>query len=46
MTEIFCGDILRFGSDIVDKSRQVTQKCIVTKIKLYDVDGNLYGIIN
>jgi len=41
MTEIFTGDIIRFGSDIVDKSRQITQKCIVTKIKLYDSDGNL-----
>jgi len=41
MTEVFTGDIIRFGSDIVDKSRQVTQKCIVTKLKLYDADGNL-----
>lgn len=40
MTEIFNGDILRFGSDVVDKSRQVTQKCIISKVKLVHPDGS------
>lgn len=44
MTEIFTGDILRFGSDIVDKSRQVTQKCIVTKVRLCHCDGTDAGL--
>uniref|UniRef100_A0A0K2V9X4 Putative LOC100881837 [Megachile rotundata] n=1 Tax=Lepeophtheirus salmonis TaxID=72036 RepID=A0A0K2V9X4_LEPSM len=42
-TEIFSGDILRFGSDVIDKSRQVTQKSIVVKIRLYNPDGSEYG---
>ena len=34
LTEIFTGDILRFGSDVVDKSRNVTQKSVIMKITL------------
>jgi len=41
MTEIFTGDILRFGSDVVDKSRNVTQKCVIMKISLVHPDGDL-----
>jgi len=33
------GDILRFGSDVVDKSRNVTQKCVIMKISLIHTDG-------
>ena len=36
MTEIFTNDILRFGSDIVDKSRQVYNPCSVI-IKIRDI---------
>ncbi|XP_023336582.1 sarcolemmal membrane-associated protein [Eurytemora carolleeae] len=38
-TEIYSGDILRFGSDVVDKSKNVTQKAIVSRIKLIHEDG-------
>jgi len=41
MTEIFTGDILRFGSDVVDKSRNVTQKCVIMKISLVHPDGEM-----
>ena len=34
LTEVFTGDILRFGSDVVDKSRNVTQKSVIMKITL------------
>ena len=39
MTEIFTGDILRFGSDVVDKSRNVTQKCVIVKVTLHHANG-------
>lgn len=61
LTRIYTNDILRFGSDVLDKvnlrsicvtvamtldlrfclpqSRQVTQKCIVCKVRLYRPDG-------
>jgi len=39
ITQIYTGDLLRFGSDVVDKAKNVTQKCIVAKIKLYYPDG-------
>lgn len=39
VTQIYTGDLLRFGSDVVDKAKNVTQKCIVAKIKLYYPDG-------
>ncbi|CAB4065716.1 unnamed protein product [Lepeophtheirus salmonis] len=39
LVEIF----FRFGSDVIDKSRQVTQKSIVVKIRLYNPDGSEYG---
>jgi len=39
LTRIFTNDVLRFGSDVLDKSRQVTQKCIVCKIRLYRPNG-------
>ena len=38
MTEIFTGDSLRFGSDVVDKARNVTQKCVVARLTLLDPD--------
>lgn len=34
LTEVFTGDILRFGSDVVDKSRNVTQKSVIMKVTL------------
>jgi len=43
MTEIFTGDIIRFGSDVVDKSRNVTQKCVIMKISLTHADGEEQG---
>jgi len=39
ITEIFTGDVIRFGSDVVDKARNVTQKCIVAKLKMYLPNG-------
>ena len=42
VTELFSGDSLRFGSDVVDKARNVTQKCVVAKIRLYHPDGGEY----
>ena len=42
VTEIFTGDSLRFGSDVVDKSKNITQKCIVAKIQLFYPDGLEY----
>ena len=39
LTEIFSGDIIRFGSDVVDKSRNVTQKSVIMKIALVLPDG-------
>ena len=39
LTEIFSGDIIRFGSDVVDKSRNVTQKSVIMKITLVLPDG-------
>ena len=39
LTEVFTGDILRFGSDVVDKSRNVTQKSVIMKISLELPDG-------
>merc|ERR1719495_1446706 len=35
LTEIFSGDILRFGSDVMDKSRNITQRPVVLKLMLY-----------
>ena len=45
VTEIFSGDSLRFGSDVVDKSKNVTQKCIVAKVQLFVVIQHLMGDI-
>ena len=39
VTEIFTGDTLRFGSDVVDKAKAVTQKCVVAKLRLIYHDG-------
>ena len=33
----------RFGSDVVDKSRNVTQKCVIMKISLTHADGEEQG---
>ena len=38
-TQIYNGDLLRFGSDVVDKAKNVTQKCIVARVKLFHPDG-------
>ena len=40
MTEIYTNDLLRFGSDVLDKSRQVTQKCVICKVRLFHPDGS------
>jgi len=39
VTQIYTGDLIRFGSDVVDKAKNVTQKCIVAKVKLVYPDG-------
>jgi len=39
ITEVFNGDILRFGSDVVDKAKNATQKCVVLRLKLFGQDG-------
>ena len=41
-TELFTGDSLRFGSDVVDKAKNITQKCIVARIQLFYPDGSEY----
>ena len=33
VTELFTGDSLRFGSDVVDKAKAVTQKCVVARLR-------------
>jgi len=40
LTEVFTGDILKFGSDVLDKSRNVTQKCVMMKVQLFLEDGS------
>lgn len=42
LTEVYTGDIIRFGSDVVDKSRNVTQKCAILKLRLINEDGTEY----
>jgi len=42
LTEVFTGDILRFGSDVLDKSRNVTQRSVVLRLVLYTEDGEEY----
>eukprot|EP00094_Tigriopus_californicus_P001080 TCALIF_01045-PA protein Name:"Similar to Adpgk ADP-dependent glucokinase (Mus musculus)" AED:0.27 eAED:0.27 QI:205/0.53/0.35/0.64/0.92/0.85/14/0/1299 len=39
LTRIYTNDVLRFGSDVVDKQRQITQKCVVMKVRLFYPDG-------
>jgi len=39
LTEVFTGDMLKFGADVLDKSRNVTQKCVMMKIQLFLEDG-------
>jgi len=39
ITEVFNGDILRFGSDVVDKAKNATQKCVVLRLQLFGQDG-------
>jgi len=39
LTEVFTGDMLKFGADVLDKSRNVTQKCVMMKIQLLLEDG-------
>ena len=39
VTQVYTGDLIRFGSDVVDKAKNVTQKCIVAKLKLVYPDG-------
>ena len=33
------GTLFRLGSDVLDKSRNVTQKCVIVKISLHLEDG-------
>eukprot|EP00090_Calanus_glacialis_P001102 TRINITY_DN10775_c0_g1_i5.p1 TRINITY_DN10775_c0_g1~~TRINITY_DN10775_c0_g1_i5.p1 ORF type:complete len:650 (-),score=199.32 TRINITY_DN10775_c0_g1_i5:285-2234(-) len=40
LTEVFTGDMLKFGADVLDKSRNVTQKCVMMKIQLFLEDGS------
>jgi len=39
LTEVFTGDIIRFGSDVVDKAKKTTQKCVVLRLQLLDCEG-------
>ena len=41
-TELFTGDSLRFGSDVVDKAKNITQKCVVARVQLFYPDGSEY----
>ena len=41
-TQLFTGDSLRFGSDVVDKAKNITQKCVVARIQLFHPDGSEY----
>jgi len=38
-TQLYSGDIIRFGSDVLDKCKNVTQRAIVSSIKLFHADG-------
>merc|ERR1712106_380317 len=40
LTEVFTGDMLKFGADVLDKSRNVTQKCVMMKVQLFLEDGS------
>ena len=42
LTEIYSEDTLRFGSDVVDKAKNVTQKCVVVALRLWYPDGLEY----
>jgi len=39
VTQLYTGDLIRFGSDVMDKAKNVTQKCIVARLKLFYPDG-------
>ena len=39
VTQLYTGDLLRFGSDVLDKARNITQKCIVARLTLFYPDG-------
>ena len=39
VTQVYTGDLIRFGSDVVDKAKNVTQKCIVAQLKLFYPEG-------
>jgi len=39
LTEVFTGDIIRFGSDVVDKAKKTTTKCMVLRLQLFDGEG-------
>ncbi len=39
LMRLYDGDALRFGSDVLDKARNATQKCIVAKVGLVHADG-------
>jgi len=42
LTELYTGDIIRFGSDVQDKARNVTQRSVIIKINLITEDGKQY----
>ncbi|XP_065566129.1 sarcolemmal membrane-associated protein-like isoform X2 [Artemia franciscana] len=37
--EIFSGDVIQFGVDVIENSKRVTHGCIVATVKLYHSDG-------
>lgn len=38
--EIFSGDIIQFGVDVMENSRRVTHGCIIATVTLYNSDGS------
>ena len=38
-SDIFACPLVRFGSDVVDKAKNITQKAVVSKVQLIYPDG-------
>ena len=43
LTRIYTNDVLRFGSDVLDKSRLVTQKCVICNVRLLRPAAKTWG---
>uniref|UniRef100_A0A914VGV3 FHA domain-containing protein n=1 Tax=Plectus sambesii TaxID=2011161 RepID=A0A914VGV3_9BILA len=44
-TEIFSGDIIQFGVDIVENTKKVTHGCIIAMVRLFHSDGTEASIV-